>query len=183
MSNGLTHENSRYLSGADLAYYWFVNGTNYGVTSAPSFTYSFKVASVSTVEATAVAHLNGTAPTKGDAARRAKDPSVAYADVKPSSKTAKSGSFAATLVARDPLEKFQVEGETWLRHGALLDLSVGCDGSGPWSYCWSIKDKDYNITGNETCVDPEELPGPACQFPVVWYFRSPGNFDILLQVN
>ena len=69
-----------------------------------------------------------------------------------------------------------------LKHGKLLQLDVLCDGSGPWNFCWSIHEAPFNKTGNETCFDPQQM-AQACEFPIVWYFRTAGTFDIVTVVR
>ena len=84
-------------------------------------------------------------------------------------------------------------GDTLLKHGKLVDLDLNCTGkfvpkstqmlhlgykvssdtaycctgSAPWLYCWMIKEKGYNITGNETCEDPQIMKR-TCEFPILW---------------
>lgn len=69
-----------------------------------------------------------------------------------------------------------------LKHGKLLRLNLQCDGSGPFNFCWSVKDPPYNVTGNETCLDSTETYDD-CNIELVWYFRNNGTFDILAVVG
>ncbi len=63
----------------------------------------------------------------------------------------KKGVFRAGLRSLVPTTKLNVTGETWIKHGDLVDLIVSCDGSGPWTYCWRVVPANYNVTGNESC--------------------------------
>ena len=89
-----------------------------------------------------------------------------------------------------------VVGDVMLKHGKLVDLDLNCtgelsssvevyfftekyapsmmqktqlicQGTGPWLYCWHIMEKGYNITGNETCDDPQIMKR-TCEFPILW---------------
>ena len=40
-----------FLSNANISYFWFINGTNYGSTNGSSFEYNLKIPSVSQIEA------------------------------------------------------------------------------------------------------------------------------------
>ena len=51
------------------------------------------------------------------------------------------------MVSKQPIGNMTVGGETLLKHGDLVDLNIDCSGSQPWLYCWQIKEKGYNITG------------------------------------
>ena len=40
-----------------------------------------------------------------------------------------------------------VSGNNWLKHGELLNLTVHCNGTGPWEYCVAVYSGRYNVTG------------------------------------
>ena len=44
------------------------------------------------------------------------------------------------------------------------------------------QEKGYNITGNETCVNPTLLQN-ACEFPILWYFKQSDTYNILVLIN
>ncbi len=179
------HDPLEFLSTARVSYDWYINGTHYGMTEDPGgdFDYQFASPGISRLEVSVVAFLSQNDSSGRTGSLQSASPSTASADLAASNSSpdVKKGVFRASLESRTPVSHLSVSGDTWLKHGALLDLSVTCDGTGPWSYCWSIN-SDYNVTGNETCVDPELLEG-RCAFPVVWYFRQAGTHDILLQVG
>ena len=56
-----------------------------------------------------------------------------------------------------------------------------CLGTGPWLYCWHIMEKGYNITGNETCDDPQIMKR-TCEFPILWWasFICRADANVLL---
>lgn len=146
------------------------------MTDKPVFPYKFVHPGISQVEVTVLAYMaNTTIPES-----KAKD--IVKNGSSNSPPGVKSGVFRSTLESRVPMNKVNISGNTWLNHGQLLDLSLTCDGTGPWTYCWSVRDKDYNITGNETCSSPEILLD-ECSFPIMWYFRTDGIFNVLLVVS
>lgn len=77
-----------------------------------------------------------------------------------------------------PIANISVKGNYWLQQGDLLNLDILCNGSGPFSYCKTIHDWPYNITGNETCLSPDSLA--KCEFAIQWYFRDPGKYTLAI---
>ena len=73
-------------------------------------------------------------------------------------------------------------GDVYLKHGTMLDLSVKCDGTGPWTYCWYFRDVSYNKTGIERCESVSTLSG-KCEFPILWYFRNAGSSALIIVVD
>ena len=74
----------------------------------------------------------------------------------------------------------------WLKHGRMLDLSITCDGSGPWEYCWVVK-PNYTVPNNVTC---DEVPGAykttlsgICSFNVSRYLSKNGEYSLILIVD
>lgn len=74
----------------------------------------------------------------------------------------------------------------WLKHGRMLDLSITCDGSGPWEYCWVVK-PNYTVPNNVTC---DEVPGAyktilsgICSFNVSRYLSRNGEYSLILIVD
>ena len=78
-----------------------------------------------------------------------------------------------------PITNFTIHGATWFRHGNLLDLTVTCDGSPPFQYCWMFKYGPYNHTGNETC---EPALTTECSIHIYRYFES-GTYNLLFLLN
>ena len=64
----------------------------------------------------------------------------------------------------------------------MLDLTVTCDGSGPWKTCWYFRDVNYNKTGSEVCETVSLVQG-KCEFPILWYFRNPGSTALIIIVD
>ena len=68
----------------------------------------------------------------------------------------------------------------------MLDLSITCDGSGPWEYCWVVK-PNYTVPNNVTC---DEVPGAyktilngICSFNVSRYLSRNGEYSLILIVD
>lgn len=187
------HDPSGFLDGAVMQYFWFINDTNYGPTENSSFYYTFSSPGLSTAEVMVLAKvggdpevsaLNGFWRNASELVRSAT--SLSKTKLNPPVPTVppyvKSGVFRTVIESRTPISVLNATGDTWLKHGKLLQLDILCDGSGPWNFCWSINDAPYNITGNETCFDPQQM-AQACEFPIIWYFRNNGTFDIVTVVD
>ena len=56
-------------------------------------------------------------------------------------------------VSTEPITQVNVSGNTWLKHGELLNLTVICSGSKPWGYCYEIHPGSYNVTGKDYCCE------------------------------
>jgi len=192
-----------YFKSSDVLYFWFINDTSYGNTRSERFLCNFTSPGQSTIEVFVVArkrhnnstgHKNGThnnwEPWWDDdgedqttslllsrnlTSRQALQNVVVPKDIK-------TGMFRMGVSARNPISKVTVTGDTSMKHGAVLGLTVNCDGTGPYETCWSIKGPNYNSTGNETCTDGTETTN-ICQFPIQWYFRRPGQSVILIIVD
>jgi len=197
------HDPSNYLEGAVLQYYWFVNRTNYGPTENNSFINKFYPADRFDVEVIIIAHIPGKGSlnktdfksghgllineteTRNMTSKQLQDKVIEAQDkttgLRPP--TLKTGIFQTTLVSWDPIFKYNYTGETWINAGKLLRINLTCDGSGPWAACWGSRPVPYNITGNESCSDPDmseiHTNSDHCLFPVYWYFRDPGVHNIL----
>jgi len=190
---------------SDVLYFWFINDTSYGNTRSASFLYNFTSPGPSSIEVFVVArkrhngtnHPNGTHRDWGpwwDAESR--EPTsllVRHAEKAVTSNRAelgnvvvpkdiKTGMFRMGVSARNPITKVTVSGDTSMKHGLLLNLTVNCDGTGPFETCWTIKGPNYNSTGNETCTQGTETWN-VCQFPIQWYFRRPGQSAIIIIVD
>ncbi|QQP36520.1 Uncharacterized protein FKW44_021649, partial [Caligus rogercresseyi] len=151
------HDPHSALKNASLIeYFWSVNETNYGVTSEPFQVFTPTALGISHFKVIAVATFT--------------DNHTKY------------GNFSADIIVRDPILFVNATGDLWIKHNQVLDLNVDCDGSGPWSYCWSVQDPSYNVTGNETCLKSTVLR-ESCAFEVYWYFRQAGSHKVLVIVN
>jgi len=166
------HDPSSYLDHATIHYFWFINTLNYGQTVKGEFKYNFTTPGYYNVEVTTIAYFNNTQDAiHVDNLLEGNDWNAV-----------KLGIFQKALVAKMPITGTNVTGDVVLKHGQLVDLNVACDGTGDWSYCWSIKDKGYNITGNETCSSPQYLK-TECDFSIIWYFKNCGIYDILVEIS
>ena len=160
-----------YLEAAQMSYYWMINGTNYGVTKENTFDNSFKMEGHSLIAVTVIARFKNGTEDHGDVllSRNSEpDPDVKF------------GTFQRSIKAQFPVTKMNVTGERWLKQGDLINLTLTCDGSGPWTYCWNIKPEGYNITQNETCFDAQQIAN-QCLIDIFWFIRDPGTLSILVQ--
>ncbi|XP_067136714.1 transmembrane protein 130-like [Centruroides vittatus] len=84
----------------------------------------------------------------------------------------KWGHFTKDITVKEPISKINVSGNTWLKHGDLLNINVSCDGSGPsFEYCWEIV--PFNESkANFTCIYP--IVTTTCNFIIVRYFHEVG---------
>ena len=180
-------------------FFWFVNEVNYGQTKNATFKNKFTTLGINDVELSVIAYHSSNATSRNAAAMEQskdknhnevttslskimQDSSGSSSSREKAPPSVKFGVFRLQLESKEAVTALNVSGETWLKQGELLDLSLHCDGSGPWEYCWSIKDSSYNITGNETCNDPSRLED-ACVFPIIWYFRNFGAYTVFLQIS
>lgn len=172
---------SGFLKDAVMTYFYFVNDTNYGPSDNDTFTYQFTNPGRSTVEAMVMAKVAGdnnpSPPTVNNTAEiRSLTSAQLRAKAPPYVKT---GVLRTHVDSRTPITYLNETGETWLTHGRMVELLMLCDGSGPWNTCWDIKPNPYNVTGNESCASDSVAMTDNCSFPVLWYFRDVGIFDIL----
>lgn len=63
------------------------------------------------------------------------------------------------MIFAAPVSNVVVNGNNWLQHGDILNLSVSCNGSSPFTYCFQIHAGEYNVTGNETCINQQRISG------------------------
>ncbi|XP_065561251.1 transmembrane glycoprotein NMB-like isoform X3 [Artemia franciscana] len=93
----------------------------------------------------------------------------------------KYGKFGIALEARDPVSNISIAGKNWLKHGEVYHIDVTCNGSSMFLYCWEIYAGSYNITGNESCSDPNT--SKICRISIFHYFRTPGTYTIPLIIT
>ena len=77
-----------------------------------------------------------------------------------------------------PISDIVIEGTNWIQAWEMLSLNVSCKGSGPFYKCLEFHRGEYNITGNETCVDPTHLN--SCDFSIIHYFLEPSKATIVM---
>jgi hypothetical protein len=77
-----------------------------------------------------------------------------------------------------PVSNISIEGTNWIQAWDMLSLNVSCKGSGPFSKCLQFHRGKYNVTGNETCDNTEQLL--SCNFSIVHYFLEPSVYTILI---
>jgi len=180
------HDPSKFLQDAVLHYFWFINTVNYGQTQTGHFEYNFTAGEYD-VEVTAIAYFNTNNSKHTDAVSLSYDIenrglAVREGKQERPSKGVKMAIFQKKIISKQPIGNISVNGELMLKHGKLVDLDLNCTGSAPWLFCWVIKEKGYNITGNETCEQPTLLKN-MCEFPILWYFRQSDTYNILVVIN
>jgi len=180
------HDPAHFLQDAVLHYFWFINTVNYGQTQTGHFEYNFTSPGEYDVEVTAIAYFNTNSSVHTDAVSLSYDMenrglAVQDKQERPS-KGVKMAIFQKKIISKQPIGNISVNGEQMLKHGKLVDLDLNCTGSAPWLFCWVIKEKGYNITGNETCEQPTLLK-TECSFPIIWYFRQSDTYNLLVIIN
>lgn len=187
--NVVFHDPHTFLKDAVIHYFWFINTVNYGQTQTGHFEYNFTTPGEYDVEVTAIAYFtaDNSSVSPGDPVSLTYDAEARELGLRTGkkerpSKGVKMAIFQKRIVSKQPIGNTTIIGETMLKHGRLVDLDINCTGSAPWLYCWAIKPKGYNITGNETCDSPQILKR-VCEFPILWYFRTSDVYNILLIVN
>ncbi|XP_011172773.2 uncharacterized protein LOC105205181 [Solenopsis invicta] len=91
------------------------------------------------------------------------------------------GYFQKKIHVRAPVSNISVEGTNWIQPWDMLSLNVTCKGSGPFSKCLQFHRGKYNVTGNETCDNAEQLH--SCNFSILHYFLEPSVYTILIILN
>jgi len=184
------HDPSHFLDDFVIRYFWFINTVNYGMTQEGKFAYNFTKPGDYLVEVTAIADFPSNDTKNISDNRDMSDVSLSFnPDNRGISvpqgqpkKEVKMAIFQKKIISKQPITNITVLGEQMLKHGKLVDLDISCSGSAPWLFCWSIKEKGYNITGNETCDTPTLLK-TDCEFPILWYFRQSDTYNVLVILN
>lgn len=156
-----------------IVYFWFVDSVPFGHTTEASFSYNFSTPGEHEVEVTVVAYFN-------TSTNNSSKPPFTLKKAKEDD-GARSVIFLKRIISKAPITNLTVVGDQLLKHGQLLDLNVLCDGSGPYLYCWQLKETGYNITGNETCDQP--LFRKTCDFSILWYFKQSDTYNLLTIVS
>jgi len=179
------HDPSNFLDNAEIRYFWFINAVNYGQTPTGHFEYDFKPGEYN-IECSVIADFDNSTFKKNDGVSLTYDAIHQNVTLKESldrpNNSVKMAIFAKKVISKQPIVNMNVSGDTMLKHGALVDLNIDCTGSAPWLYCWEIKEKGYNITGNETCSSPS-LAKQYCEFPILWYFRNSDTYNLLVVIT
>jgi len=177
------HDPSNFLRDATIHYFWFINTVNYGQTLTGHFAYNFTEPGEYNVDVSVIASFDNSSASQ--------DVSLSYDSTglavregrnKRPNKGVKMAIFQKKIVSKRPIGNMSVKGEVLLKHGTLFDINVNCTGSAPWLFCWQIMQKGYNISGNETCQQPQLLK-TECEFPILWYFRQSDTYNVLVVIN
>jgi len=184
------HDPSGFLDDATIKYFWFINTVNYGQTTKGEFLRNFTEPGEYDVEVTAIADFkNSSYPSEpggsgvilGNESSRSHVRSHAenFNKARPS-RGVKMAIFQRKLVSKEPISNINYTGKTMLKHGELVDLLITCNGSKNWNFCWSMKEKGYNITGNETCETPPTELSYRCETNIIWYLKQSDTYNILV---
>ncbi|KAF0309071.1 Transmembrane protein 130 [Amphibalanus amphitrite] len=145
-------------SATKVEYFWSVNDKiNLGPFADPTLGYNMTRVGENFVRCIAVAHFN-----------------LSTEQARAGDATTKWGLFELTFNVDAPITLVNVSGNNWLKHGELLNLTVHCNGTGPWEYCVAVYTGRYNVTGNETCSNP--IPTDDCTVPILRYLRDNGTY-------
>ncbi|XP_012251514.2 uncharacterized protein LOC105683477 [Athalia rosae] len=88
------------------------------------------------------------------------------------------GYFTKEIKVKAPISNLTVDGTSWLQPWEMVSRNVSCKGSGPFHKCLFFHRGTYNITGNETCGESDQLE--SCKFAIVRYFLEPGLYTIVV---
>jgi len=183
------HDPKGFLKDAVIHYFWFINTVNYGQTPTGHFEYNFTNPGDYDVEVTAIAYFNAEPNSTLEQSSlntvsrdMGSELSLREGKHERPSKGVKMAIFQKRIVSKEPIHNVTVVGDVMLKHGKLVDLDLNCTGTGPWLYCWHIMEKGYNITGNETCDDPQIMKR-TCEFPILWYFRTSDTYNFLIIIK
>ena len=68
----------------------------------------------------------------------------------------------------------------------MLDISVTCDGSGPWAHCWFVR-QNYNASINTSCDEIENnhkaISKNKCSFKITKWIRGNGAYSLVIIVD
>ncbi|GJQ68040.1 hypothetical protein Trydic_g16758 [Trypoxylus dichotomus] len=105
-------------------------------------------------------------------------PFVCNKSVVPISTNNTYGYFSKSFIVKAPVSKLTINGNNWIKQSNILHLQISCKGSKPFQYCLNYFPGNYNITGNETCINP--LPLDNCDFEISRYYGYPGPHTIVV---
>lgn len=178
------HDPENFLKDATIHYFWFINTVNYGQTTEGHFEYNFVDPGDYDVEVNVIAYFDNSSTQESVSLLYDTDKKglkLRDEDSRPNDKV-KMAIFQKKITSKQPIGNMSVSGDKLLKHGMLVDLNINCSGSAPWLYCWTRKAKGYNITGNETCEEPNIMK-TTCEFPIMWYFQHSDTYNFLVIIN
>ncbi|XP_014233379.1 uncharacterized protein LOC106656757 [Trichogramma pretiosum] len=149
------------------------------VTTIPSTTTTTPLPSTTTIATATISsgnNTNNTVPLLGNLTH----PFVCGSNINPEANKT-YGYFQKQIKTRAPISNLKTEGVIYIKPWDLLSLAVSCNGSGPFQKCVKIIVGQYNVTGNETCKDPEVLK--SCEFSISHYFLDAQEYTVLIIVS
>jgi len=165
------HDPEKYLKQATkIQYFWFIDDVAYGQTNQGVFSYNFSRPGEHVVEATIIADFN--------TSQMHDIGSADLTEMEQRERGIKMGILRKRVISKAPVHNLTISGQKTLKHGQLVDLSIDCEGTGAWLFCWKQVPKGYNITGNETC--DASTYRKTCDFHIMWYFKNSDTYNLLL---
>ena len=69
-----------------------------------------------------------------------------------------------------------------LKHGEIMNLTVTCDGSGPWKYCYYFQN-NATKPNNMSCKNWHHIPRGKCDFYIQHWFPKNGIHSVIIVVD
>ena len=146
------HDPNGYLKDYNKTYTWKVNGTSIGDPSSQMIQYNFSEP---------VNYIL----------------SVIVEAIGPNHRTVE---MTKNVEAKNPLKSVHDHGLYFLYR--KLDLTVTCDGSGPFHFCHNYFENESLSKAENSCEHYPTLTSDECAFNVSRYFYGPGTFYLRYQV-
>jgi hypothetical protein len=149
-ATAVINDGSHFLKNASISYMWVVDGRTY-TDAVLNYNFTRDV----TYDIVVIVMVNITQPNQ---------------------KITKLGKFTREIRAKNAIKELNVSGNTWLLHGALLQLNVNCTGGSlPFWYCW---DSYPNKIINYSCSGKDLIYINERSFPIMHYFPKNGTYFI-----
>lgn len=146
------HDPNGYLKDYNKTYTWKINGSSIGDSNSQQIAYNFSQPVNYTLSVIVVA-------------------------VGPNSRTVQ---MTKNILAKEPLKSVHDHGLYFLYR--KLDLTVTCEGSGPFHFC-SNYFVNETLSGSEnSCENYDVLTSDECSFNVTRYFYNPGTYYLRYQL-
>lgn len=146
------HDPNGYLKNYNKTYTWKINGTSVGDSNSQMIPFNFSEP------------VNYTVTVIVDA-------------VGPNERTV---SLTRSILAKEPLKSVNDHGLYFLYR--KLDLTVTCEGSGPFHFCSSYFVNE-SLSGEKSCNQSKDIfTSDECSFNVTKYFYNPGTYYLKYQL-
>ncbi|XP_065561246.1 protein QNR-71-like isoform X2 [Artemia franciscana] len=176
------HDPENYLSKANLTYLWSLSQKDDFIqTDTASLATNFSTPQKYEVQVQVLADFTPPPPPTTPTPITTTSTTTATTSSIPTTSTAKNVTVVTATASADPVSNISIAGKNWLKHGEVYHIDVTCNGSSMFLYCWEIYAGSYNITGNESCSDPNT--SKICRISIFHYFRTPGTYTIPLIIT